>query len=405
MKFSTGSAMPLLKQSGIQKISGNIREGQTSPSNKGRKIHVWSCWNERASKFARQVENTGSTLFQGELWLSCWYEIFTQDSETTAVIVAVEDLASSELLMLLPLCRRRENGLSTITFADFGLADYNAPLISPRFTPDRQEMKKLMQEIGKALPPADIIKLEKMPDRIGRTVNPMTLPANVHHSSLRHYGVEISGSWNDYWNSLKRNFRKDQRRRWRVLEKQGKVSFLHCQDARQALELFETLIRQQRQRLQGLGLPYLMEQPRMKKFYQTLLKKGCPDKPVIFTALLVDEQPVATLLGFGNGTQYAMTLSGNEQGKWARCSPGRLLTERTMQALHEMGYSYFDFTIGDEDYKKYFTSESQPLNEFCLALSWKALPHYSWMKVKASQRGSELALSLKKLLRDNTGRP
>jgi CelD/BcsL family acetyltransferase involved in cellulose biosynthesis len=358
-------------------------------------VHVWSQWDERAGQFARAVEGVGATLFQSALWLETWYETFTSNSDINAVIVAVEDADTNELLLLLPLCQRMENGLSVICFPDFGLADYNAPLVHPDYAPGKKELVKLMGEILKALPDADLLKLEKIPDTIGKMNNPLMLMNGMHKSNLCHFGIGINGSWEDYWNSLKRSFRKDQRRRWRVLEKMGEASFIVCNDQQEIIPLFETLLVQQESRLQRLGLPYLLENLPMKQFYEKIIQRGCIDGPVIFTALLVDGQPVATLCGFGNGQHYTMTLSGNETGEWSKCSPGRLLTERTMQTLHENGYSYFDFSIGDEPYKKYFAIEQGTLNEYVHPLSYKALLRYSWIKIKARHRKSHLVQSVK----------
>ncbi len=388
--FKTGSMFQ--KQPSTRPSTSSLHPG-TPPV-----VRVWTEWNERASQFAKKVEGQGSTLFQSELWLSLWYEIFTTTPEIEAVIIALEDAHTGELLMLLPLCKRMENGLSIISFADFGLADYNAPLMHPDYKPKGRQIRELLQIICKALPHADLLKLEKLPEQVVELKNPLNYLKGVQESNLCHFGIEVAGSWDEYWTTLKRNFRKDQRRRWRVLEKKGKVSFIWCRDKTEALELFEVLLIQQQKRLQKLNLSYLLEDPRMKKFYEQIIKKGCTDGPVIFTALLVDGQPIATLCGFGDGRRYAMTASGYEMGEWQKCSPGRLLTERTMQVLHENGYSYFDFTIGDEPYKKYFAIEHGPLNEYYRPLAWRALPRYSWMKVKAAQRKSDFAQSIKRMI-------
>ena len=256
-----------------------------------------------------------------------------------------------------------------------------------------------MQDIRKSLPSADLLKLEKIPELINKIKNPLCSLHDLQESTLCHYGIEVSGSWDDYWSTLKRSFRKDQRRRWRVLDKKGEVSFLWCEDQANILPLLTTLMTQQRNRLAGLDLPYLLNLPDVKQFYEQLIINGCSKGPVIFTALLVDGQPVATLCGVGNGSHYAMTISGYEMGEWSKCSPGRLLTEQTMQTLHEKGYSYFDFTIGDEPYKKYFAIEQGFLHEICRPLSLKGVPRYAWIKAKAAQRRSMLASSLVSCLR------
>ncbi len=366
-----------------------------SEQSQGYTVHVWSSWNRRATAFAKQAEGNGSTLFQSEFWLSNWYQTFTSNTHTRAVIVGIEDQRSGDLVLLLPLVKHQQRGLSIISFADFGLADYNAPLINPDHLFEPQQIDRLMRDITRALPKADLLMLEKIPDHINKLKNPLRALKGLQKSNLCHYGIEITGSWDEYWSTLKRNFRKDQRRRWRGLEKKGEVSFIWCRDENDIKPLLDRLMHQQRNRLHGLTLPYLLDDPAMKRFYERLTTKGCASGPVIFTALLVAGQPVATLCGFGNGSHYGMTISGYESGEWSKCSPGRLLTERTMQTLHENGYSYFDFTIGDEPYKQYFATEQGILHDIYRPLSWRGLPQYFWMNIKAAQRRSVLVQSIK----------
>ena len=386
-------------ETSFPELFGKLLTAKNTSTALAHKVHVWTSWNNRAATFAHQVESEGATLFQSEKWLANWYENFATTPVIEPVIIAIESSKTGQLIMLLPLCKHKEHGLSTISFADLGLADYNAPLIHPDYDLDVSQTTQLLHDICKALPPADLLKLEKIPQFINGKPNPIAALAAMQPSTLRHYGIEITGNWDDYWSSLKRNFRKDQRRRWRVLEKKGVVSFRCYRNSLQALTLFETLMKQQQARLAGLDLPYLLDDPRMRSFYHKAIKEGCVDSSVIFTALLVDGQPVATLCGLGDGPHYAMTLSGYETGEWSKCSPGRLLTERTMQVLHENGTKYFDFTIGDEPYKKYFAIEQGTLLEFTRPLSLKALPHHGWMKLKALQRKSALGTALKKWLR------
>ena len=71
------------------------------------------------------------------------------------------------------MCKRTENGLTTICFPDFGLADYNAALLHPDFTPGRRETIALMKQISRALPKAALLKLEKIPAMIGNRQNPL----------------------------------------------------------------------------------------------------------------------------------------------------------------------------------------------------------------------------------------
>ena len=49
-----------------------------------------------------------------------------------------------------------------------------------------------------------------------------------------------------------------------------------------------------------------------------------------------------------------MIRISNAGEKWSNCSPGRLIIERTMAALHQDGVREFDFSIGNYAYKRRF---------------------------------------------------
>jgi hypothetical protein len=84
---------------------------------------------------------------------------------------------------------------------------------------------------------------------------------------------------------------------------------------------------------------------------------------------------VATLLGIRCGARYVMIRISNAGDKWSNCSPGRLIIERTMAALHRDGVREFDFSIGNYAYKRRFGVTRLPLVDVSAALSWRGLPY------------------------------
>jgi CelD/BcsL family acetyltransferase involved in cellulose biosynthesis len=84
---------------------------------------------------------------------------------------------------------------------------------------------------------------------------------------------------------------------------------------------------------------------------------------------------VATLLGIRSGSRYVMVRISNAGDKWSNCSPGRLIIERTMAALHQDGVREFDFSTGNYAYKRRFGVTRLPLVDVSAALSWRGWPH------------------------------
>ena len=89
-------------------------------------------------------------------------------------------------------------------------------------------------------------------------------------------------------------------------------------------------------------------------FYRNLVGNGAESGFVVVSALSVGEEVVATLLGIRNGSRYVMVRISNAGAKWSNCSPGRLIIERSMAALHKDGIREFDFSIVNYAYKRRF---------------------------------------------------
>ena len=84
---------------------------------------------------------------------------------------------------------------------------------------------------------------------------------------------------------------------------------------------------------------------------------------LLVPALTSEDEVVATLLGVRDRTRHAMVRISNAGEKWSNCSPGRLIIERTMAALHQDGVREVDFNIGNYAYKRRFGVEPIALAE------------------------------------------
>src|ERR1700753_1607572 len=67
------------------------------------------------------------TIFQQGLWLDAWYDAFR---DVSPLIAIVRDAETGGELARLPLIRRVQRGIRILEFADLGLTDYNAPILS-----------------------------------------------------------------------------------------------------------------------------------------------------------------------------------------------------------------------------------------------------------------------------------
>ncbi len=69
--------------------------------------------------------NSDATVFQSPAWLDALHRDVAPTFGATQATVTVRD-QDLRLMMVLPLVRRRQHGVTIVEFADFGLCDYNA---------------------------------------------------------------------------------------------------------------------------------------------------------------------------------------------------------------------------------------------------------------------------------------
>ena len=71
------------------------------------------------------------------------------------------------------------------------------------------------------------------------------------------------------------------------------------------------------------------------------------------------------------GTTATLLRIGHKGGPLARIGLGRLAVERTLAALRSLGYSTFDFSIGEGSIKRMFKAAPDALVQVTQALTWR----------------------------------
>ncbi len=324
-----------------------------------------ACWNAARA----------TTPFQDFRWLGAWYGAF---GEVEPVVAVITDARTLEQVVLLPLVRRARRGLRIVEFADLDLTDYNAPLLGPAAPRDASGAQAMWQELLAALKRmqggADLIRLRKLPRDLDGRPNPLALLEGTGRSAVNGNLVTIGEDFDAWRHSLGRNARKGFLKSWRVFSREPQAQFRIIAVSEEASRVMAAMEVQQGARMQVLGLSYSLNGEAYAAFYRDLVATNLRDGYAVLTALTVGEEVVATLLGIRNGSRYVMVRFSNAGEKWASCSPGLLVIERTMEALHADGVRSFDFGTGNYAYKRKFGVTQLPLLNITRALSWRGKP-------------------------------
>jgi CelD/BcsL family acetyltransferase involved in cellulose biosynthesis len=327
-------------------------------------------WKRAAARLAGARNRT---TFQHATWLGAWYDAFRNASPLIAV---VSDTATGRDLAVVPLIRRVRRGVRIAEFADLGLSDYNAPILSPTAPADaataHEICKALLTALGKLPEGLDLLRMQKMPADIEGKPNPLAALGRIGSCSLNGNLVTIGDDYATYQASIKR---MQMPRCWRVFSRSACAEFRMITDVDEALHVLDAMDAQQRARMEQLGFSFVLDDDCRAKFYRDIVGRGLANGFAVVSALTCGEEIVATSLGIRQGTKYSLLRTSYAGRKWANCSPGLLVVERTMAALHKQGVRRFDLSIGNYDYKRRFGARQFPLTDVSIVLSWRGIPN------------------------------
>ncbi|TDR88163.1 GNAT family N-acetyltransferase [Enterovirga rhinocerotis] len=348
------------------------------------RVEIERDWDAGAESWAAARRGGAKTPFQDVPVLEAWYAAMAARPGIDPLLVAIRDARTGEAALHLPLVRTRRGAVRTIGFADFDLVDTNAPIIGPASPRDAAGAERLLRALRRALPPADVLDLRKMPPEVEGVPNPFALLPTVP-SRLNSNLVQVGDSFDEYLRgTLKRVMRKEFERSWRVFTRHEGAHFNvpSTLDARR--ELLAAIEHQQPIRMQIVGKHYWLDEPSAADFYRRLVESDPCGERVVLLCLTAKTGVVAALMGLRHGDAFTMIrVSHDADPVWSNCSPGRLVIIQAMAHLHAEGVRNFDFSVGNFDYKRRFMVEPRPLVDLVRALTPLGLPILAETRAKA----------------------
>ncbi|HAH11043.1 MAG TPA: hypothetical protein DCL54_01455 [Alphaproteobacteria bacterium] len=352
------------------------------------RVHLHRAWDRAPAPLLRP--GLAPTPFQTASFLSAWHGALGGKAGHTPLILEVQDLKTARPVMLWPLVAVAVRGLREIRFADACVSDNNAPLCEPGWLHATDgQFPGTWAHITRALPPADLIRLEKMPGMLGPSANPILTLRGAERSRLHSNEIGLGDDFDAYFGTLPSKFLKNQRRLWRVFERAGGTHFRLARDVDDALEMLSALSTLQAQRMSERGCDYVLDEPEYVAFYQELLRLGVPSGEAVIGALYTGEEPVAVMLGVNGPEKVTFLRIANRMGEWAPCSLGRLVMEKMFRAVHAQGVRRIDMSIGDCRYKDEFGLKREPLYELLWPLTWRGRAYCAARKAAQAWRQSK----------------
>ena len=366
------------------------------------RVEIISGWAAFEPRW-RRLDLGAPSPFQTPGFLRTWYGAFTRLPQVEPLLVAVSDLASGEDLALLPLIRHRQGWLTAITFADLWVVDSTAPLLAPGCPADAQSAMEMWAEIRQALPPADLIQFAKMLPEINGKPNPLGLLPGIRLSPFTRHVLRFDVPWEQHLRVFDKHSRKELGRSRRMFEAAGDGRFWMADTLVQSRTILAAIGAFQRRRFENAGIRHVFDGEAHTQFYRALAETAASilplDRTALLSALELNGEIVAGMLSITDGKAVTLLRIGNRGGELARIGLGRLVIERTINALSMRGIRTFDFSIGEGTVKKLFRAAPEPLVELRQALTWRGQAAVTAEQARSTLSQSPLGGVIKARLR------
>jgi len=297
------------------------------------------------------------TIFQTFAWHAIWQaDVGARTGVTPAIVVGRR---GERILFILPFAIEKAKFLRRLVWHASDLCDYNGPLLAPDFagTIGSERFPGLFDEIVRRLRAdprfgIDAIVLEKMPEMIGSQPNPLLgLRTTLHPSGA--YLARLTGDWDAFYFAKRSSAtrRRDRTKRKRLGDL-GEVRFVTPDNTAERTANLGVLIGQKRKAFARAGIPDLFARPGNEAFFLDCAADPAMAGRVHISRLDVAGEPAALNFGLIFHGCYYHVLASYADGEASRFGPGAAHLHDLMRYAIEHGCTEFDFTIGDEPYKR-----------------------------------------------------
>ena len=335
-------------------------EGVRAPaaSWSGIAISVVSDLREIEAEWRAFEMQADGTVFQTFDWLAKWHRHIGSPAGVVPAIVVGRE-AGGAILFLFPLAVEKSRLARRLTWLGATLCDYNGPLLAYEFSArvSAGKFPALWREIfrllrGSARFRFDFVDLSKMLESVGGQRNPF-IALDVHANPSGAYVASLGADWEAYY-AAKRSgaTRKKERKQLKQLGEHGEVRFVDVADRDAIVASMETLIEQKTRSFARLGVKNNFARPGYREFYLDLTTDPATRDLVHISRLDVGNSIAAASLGLRRGDNYYLVLSSYQDRELARFGPGRAHLNELLRYAVGRSVRSFDFTIGDEPYKR-----------------------------------------------------
>lgn len=218
----------------------------------------------------------------------------------------------------------------------------------------RDDLQEIASAIRKARPDIDILALERMADRLDGLENPLLALPHSPSANLS-LAADLTGGFEVLLDRVSgKRKRKKHRSQARKFEAAGGFRRIEAKTAAQTNTLLDAFFIMKEERFRKMGIANVFGEPNVQSFFRAL-----------FADALNAKQPRFVLHGLEVAGKIRAVTGSSRAGRRLICefgsiaeddlshtSPGDFLFFENIREACESGFDVYDFSVGDEPYKR-----------------------------------------------------
>ena len=294
-------------------------------------------------------------VFNSFYWCKSWCHSYGLTSSINLKIIVI--YSGAQPVSIFPLCIRNSGFTSILEFIGEPFNDYNAPLINS----DRIKVDYLIEYLFNSIIPTikyDLLLFLKQTNWLPKKY--YSYFSRVQKDNSGH-SIVINESWKDFYEShFNRKSRYKNRRLLNILQKNGDIKF----ESEKHFGLEDTLnilMKYKSESYQRLNVTDFFKFNKNADNYLEFIKELYYCGYVDIKCLLFNDEIIAVHCGFIYKDCFYYIMPSYDFS-YKQFSPGKVLLNNLIECAFNENLGRFDFTIGDEPYKKeWFNRETSIL--------------------------------------------
>lgn len=287
---------------------------------------------------------------QSPIWIGSWID------ETRPDVIVATIRRDGRTILSIALEVTARAGVRTARFMGGNHANGNFPPVSRAYAESitGEDLRLAFAAVAKARPDIDLITLERLADEIGGVRNPL-LALPFRHSPNLSLGVDLNGGFDaTLGRTNAKRKRKKHRSQARKFETAGGFRRREARTAGEVDDLLTAFFAMKAARFARMGIADVFAEANVRNFFRSIFTRSltASGSPFVLHALEVGGKMRAVTGSSRCHDRLICEFGAIADDDMAFASPGEFLFFDNIEEACLQGYAVYDFSVGDEHYKR-----------------------------------------------------